>query len=73
MPLWFGLEANEGGFLQVSNQAAVQAGLEFRPLEQIVRDTLEWAASRPEDIEMKAGLTHEREAQLLADWRRASP
>lgn len=45
---------------------AINAGLKFRPLEETVRDTLAWAQTRPADHEWRAGLTAEREAQVLA-------
>jgi len=50
---------------------AIGAGLKFRPLEETVRDTLEWAKTRPVDHEWRAGLTPEREAQVLAAWKEA--
>jgi 2'-hydroxyisoflavone reductase len=64
LPLW--VPESEGrGFSRVSNERAQAAGLMFRSTEEIVRDTLEWAKSRPADYEMRAGLKPEREAELL--------
>ena len=54
------------GFSRVNVSKAIDAGLTFRPLEETVRDTLAWAQSRPPDHEWRAGLTAEREAQVLA-------
>lgn len=51
---------------QVSIQKALSAGLTFRPLEDTLRSTLDWAKSRPADHVWRAGLTREREAELLA-------
>ncbi|HEY3476809.1 MAG TPA: hypothetical protein VGK56_19485, partial [Anaerolineales bacterium] len=54
------------GFSRVDVSKAINAGLAFRPLEETVRDTLEWAKTRPADRRWEAGLTAEREAQVLA-------
>lgn len=51
---------------QVSIQKALHAGLTFRPLEETLRATIEWAKSRPADHAWRAGLAREREAELLA-------
>jgi hypothetical protein len=46
----------------------VKKGLKFRSLETTIRDTLEWQKKRPEDEQvLKAGLTMQREAELLAN------
>lgn len=64
LPLW--VPESEGrGFSRVSNARARAAGLKFKPTEEIVRETLEWALSRPPDYELRAGLKPEREAELL--------
>jgi len=44
---------------------ALAAGLRFRPLVDTVRDTRLWAATRP-DEPRRAGITRERERELLA-------
>jgi 2'-hydroxyisoflavone reductase len=67
MPLW--IPANDpeaSGFFRFSSAKAIRDGLTFRPLETIVRDTLEWASLRPQDYQFKAGMTAERESGLLA-------
>jgi 2'-hydroxyisoflavone reductase len=66
MPVWVpDIEENQG-FSRMNISKAINAGLKFRPLEETVRDTLEWARTRPSDHEWRAGLTAEREAQVLA-------
>jgi 2'-hydroxyisoflavone reductase len=66
MPAWVpDIEENQG-FSRMNISKAIHAGLKFRPLEETVRDTLEWAKTRPADHEWRAGLTAEREAQVLA-------
>jgi hypothetical protein len=61
----------------VNISRAVATGLKFRPLEQTVRDTLEWV-NRPARRRARAErgpredsrrLTAERERELLSQWR----
>lgn len=69
MPVWIpDIEENQG-FSRMDVSKAIDAGLKFRPLEETVRDTLAWAQSRPADHEWRAGLTAEREAEVLAAWK----
>ena len=66
MPVWVpDIEENQG-FSRVDVSKAIQAGLKFRPLEETIRDTLAWAQTRPADYQWRAGLTAEREAEVLA-------
>jgi hypothetical protein len=51
--------------LQVSNARARAAGLRFKSTQEVVRETLDWAKSRPADHELRAGLKAERESELL--------
>jgi len=51
---------------QVNVDRALAAGLTFRPLLETVRDTLVWAQAQTVPDPPTAGLTIEREAQLLA-------
>ncbi len=69
MPLWIGESPEYAGFARVSCSRAVADGLTYRPLAETIQDTLDWAASRPEDYEWRAGLTAEKEAELLNKWR----
>jgi len=65
LPLWApGSEALN----QVSIAAAIAAGLTFRPLAQTIDDTLAWARMQPPPAAPRAGLTRDREAQLLCDY-----
>ena len=54
--------------------SALAAGLTFRPLSATASDTLAWFKSQPPErqAKLKAGLSPEREASLLAAWK-ASP
>lgn len=47
---------------------ATERGLTIRPMAETVRDTAEWHRHR-EVIELKAGLSREREQDLLSEWR----
>jgi 2'-hydroxyisoflavone reductase len=67
MPTWIPDDEEGVGFSRVDVSEAIAAGLKFRPLEQTVRDILAWAQTRPAHHEWRAGLTIEREADVLAD------
>ena len=69
MPTWVPDDEEGVGFSRIDVSKAIGAGLRFRPLEETVRDTLAWAQTRPADHEWRAGLTAEREAQVLAALR----
>ena len=69
MPTWVPDDEEGVGFSRIDVSKAIGAGLRFRPLEETVRDTLAWARTRPADHEWRAGLTAEREAQVLAAQR----
>jgi 2'-hydroxyisoflavone reductase len=47
-------------------------GLTFRPLAETALDTLKWFKSQsPErQAKLKAGLTPEREKEVLAEWHK---
>jgi 2'-hydroxyisoflavone reductase len=66
MPVWIPDTEENQGFSRMDVSRAIDAGLKFRPLEETIRDTLEWAQSRSADHEWRAGLTAEREADVLA-------
>ena len=65
LPLWAGNDPDEAGFLQINVDKALEAGLKIRALEETIRDTLEWAATRGSDHEWKSGLSTARETELL--------
>ena len=66
MPLW--VPSSERGLLQIDFSKAIQAGLNSRPLQDTVRDTLSWSKTRPTSYEWRAGLTARREDELLQLW-----
>jgi 2'-hydroxyisoflavone reductase len=69
MPVWAG---DELGLARTSISRALNKGLTFRPLADTARDTLAWLKSLPQDRQskMRAGLTPERETEVLAAWKK---
>ena len=69
MPVWTG---RESGLARAKIDRAMSKGLTFRPLAETARDTLAWFRSLPQDrqLKMRAGLTPEREAEVLAAWKK---
>lgn len=65
LPAWLPNEGEDAGFARVNVSRAIAAGLTFRPLAETVRDTLDWAASRPPEHEWRAGMKPEHEQELL--------
>jgi 2'-hydroxyisoflavone reductase len=70
MPVWIPAGGPESGMSQVSIARAVAAGLRFRPLQETARDTLSWWNGLPLErrARLKAGISREREKQVLAAW-----
>jgi len=69
MPVWTG---KESGLARAKIDRALGKGLTFRPLGETARDTLDWFESLPEErrSKLKAGLTPERETEVLAAWKK---
>lgn len=63
LPLWIP-GADDG----INIRRATTSGLGFRTLADTVRDTFKWDRVRSDPL--KAGLTAEREAEILAAWRK---
>lgn len=75
LPVW--LPPEDGGLLSVDLGRAAAAGLVTRALVETVRDTLAWRMNTPDASRNErvpgAGISREREAQLLAAWRARDP
>ena len=71
MPVWAG---DELGLARTDISRALSKGLTFRPLAETARDTLAWFKSLPQDRQSKmlAGLTPERETEVLAGWHKVA-
>lgn len=73
MPVWIPSQGEYAGFSTWSNVRAIAAGMTFRPFADTVAATLEWFRAQPPErqAEIRAGISAEREAQVLAalrDW-----
>jgi 2'-hydroxyisoflavone reductase len=70
MPVWVEAVDDEAAFAMTSAERALAAGLRVRSLPDTVGDTLAWHLSRPaeQQAKLKAGLTSEREREVLAAW-----
>lgn len=74
VPLW--VPPEYGYFFKVNISKALDAGLSFRPLADTTRDTLEWLQTAAGQVKqagrmgIESGLAPEREAEMLAEWRR---
>lgn len=71
MPVWVPAQGDSAGFARISIKRALDKGLTFRSLATTTADTLAWFDTLPAErkAKLKAGLTPEREAELLAAWK----
>jgi 2'-hydroxyisoflavone reductase len=71
-PIWAPASGETLGFHQINCQKAIKSGLGFRPMAETIRDTLAWWKTLPEARRAKprAGLSAEREIELLAAWKK---
>jgi 2'-hydroxyisoflavone reductase len=70
MPVWVPPRGEELGFSTISTKKALAKGLTFRPLTDTTQVTLEWFHQQAADrqAKLRAGLTAEREKEVLAAW-----
>ncbi len=70
-PIWHAVNGDDAESSSVSGVKAVAAGLHNRPVKETIRDLLQWWATLPEDrtAAMKAGMSAEQEAELIAAWK----
>src|SRR6059036_3328754 len=68
LPVWTG---KDDAVARTNISRALSKGLTFRPLDVTARDTLAWFKSLPQERQShpKAGLSAEREAEVLAAWK----
>jgi 2'-hydroxyisoflavone reductase len=71
MPVWIPSGTEGSGMASVSNARAVARGLRFRPVADTARDALAWWRALPEErrAKLRAGISPEREREVLAAWR----
>ena len=74
LPVWMPAQGTVAGFCQISTQKALDMGLAFRSFSDTTQATLEWMRQQgPErQANLKAGITREREAEVLAAWHARS-
>jgi len=73
MPVWIPRASEEKGLGRVSIDKALATGLTFRPTADTLRDTVAWFKTLPPERQAKmgAGVTPEREKEVLAAWHQA--
>ena len=72
MPVWMPSDSPEGiGLFAADISKALASGLTFRPIDETVKATLDWAKTRPADYEWRAGMKAQREEELLKLWHQA--
>ena len=74
MPVWIPASGEYAAFAEANVSKATRAGMTIRPIQPTVNDTLAWHLQRPEAERAKlaAGLTPEREQELLKTWQAAA-
>jgi 2'-hydroxyisoflavone reductase len=70
LPPWSPMKGDFAGASLTSVKLASRTGLRSRPLQQTVRDTLEWFQTLPAERQAKlhAGLDPQKEADTLRAW-----
>jgi 2'-hydroxyisoflavone reductase len=70
MPVWVPPRGDSAGFAVISIKRALDKGLTFRSVPDTARATLDWFRKQtPErQAKLRAGITAQREAEVLAAW-----
>src|SRR5437588_7276607 len=73
IPIWTSPHGPEIGYSTMNINKAVSQGLTFRPLADTTRATLVWFRKQPtsRQLNMRAGINTEREAEVLAAWHKS--
>jgi len=71
LPIWESPVGEAANLAKVDGSRAAAAGLRNRPTRETARDTISWWKTLPEDRrgKLRAGLSADKEARLLALWR----
>lgn len=71
MPVWMPARKGREGFGRFDISREVALGLTFRPLAVTAKDTLDYYHAQPPERQerLRAGITAEREAEVLALWK----
>ncbi len=65
MPFWIPENTENSGMSLRNNSKAIKSGLTFRPLRETIADTLSWWHEEKVGCDLKAGMSKERESELL--------
>ncbi len=65
MPFWIPENSENSGMSLRNNSKAIKSGLTFRPLPETIADTLNWWHREKAGCDLKAGMSKEREVELL--------
>jgi 2'-hydroxyisoflavone reductase len=74
LPPWSPTKGESAGASLTSVKRALESGLQCRPLDETVRDTLRWFQTLPSErqAKLRAGLDAVKETQTLRDWHSRS-
>jgi 2'-hydroxyisoflavone reductase len=71
MPVWMAARNGREGFARFDISRELALGLTFRPLAVTAKDTLDYYHAQPAERQerLRAGITPEREAEVLGLWK----
>ena len=69
--MWADATSASAGALTWSPEKAIKAGLNFRSIDDTVKDTLEWYRTLPDERQknLKAGMSKQKETHILKSWK----
>ena len=70
LPLWLSDDPEWAGFASVDATKALEAGLSHRPIEDTIAAAMRTEQRLGLERDRRAGLSSQREAELLEEWRR---
>lgn len=71
LPFWLPeTDIDHRGLMKVDSLKAQNTGLSYRAVHETIGDTLDWDKSRDQKIPLEAGLSHEKERDLLSTLRK---
>jgi 2'-hydroxyisoflavone reductase len=71
LPLWVPVDSIDRCIHGMDSRRAQAKGLAYRPLTETVADTVIWDRSRDQNLELKAGLSRQKEQELLEKCKTA--
>ncbi len=72
LPIWAPMSGDTRSDAIVNGDRSFSKGMQTRPIKETIRDTLTWWETLPEDRrdKLRAGLSAERETELLVAWHK---